>query len=116
PTDPAYGSLNLGAAVQLIAYAWRQALAARFGRFDIAPAGAAPRPADAAQLGALLAPRGHALVAIDPPDPGAPQKLMPRLPALLRAAPTRRSWAPCWRTGSRRWWPSAFWIRPRPRS
>jgi tRNA/rRNA methyltransferase len=26
PTNPAFGSLNLGAAIQVIAYEWRQAL------------------------------------------------------------------------------------------
>jgi len=89
PTDPAYGSLNLGAAVQLIAYDWRQALAARFGGFDVVPASPAPRHADAAQLGAMLAHWEQALVAIGFLDPAAPKKLMPRLQQLFnRAQPT----------------------------
>jgi tRNA/rRNA methyltransferase len=40
PTAPGFGSLNLAAAVQLVAYDWRQAL----GGFE-APAEAQPRPA-----------------------------------------------------------------------
>ncbi len=47
PTDPKFGSLNLGAAVQLIAYDWRQAL----GGFSVQPATAEPAQADAAAGG-----------------------------------------------------------------
>ena len=44
PTDPAYGSLNLAAAVQLIAYDWRQALGARGWRWSTSAFWTRPRP------------------------------------------------------------------------
>jgi len=88
PTAPDFGSLNLAAAVQLIAYEWRQAL----GGFDLpAPAPSAPsdRPGDAQAVAGLLAHWEQALVAIDFLDPAAPKKLMPRLNQLInRAQPT----------------------------
>jgi tRNA/rRNA methyltransferase len=37
PTNPRFGSLNLGAAIQVIAYEWRQALGG-FGVQDATPA------------------------------------------------------------------------------
>jgi tRNA/rRNA methyltransferase len=85
PTAPGYGSLNLAAAVQLIAYDWRQAL----GGFD-APARPEPSPvADAAAVAGLLAHWESALVAVDFLDPAAPKKLLPRLQQLInRAQPT----------------------------
>ena len=85
PTHPDYGSLNIAAAVQLIAYDWRMAL----GGFDVTPATAAPVPADAAQVGGMLAHWQQALVDIGFLDPAAPKKLMPRLQQLInRAQPT----------------------------
>jgi len=86
PTAPDFGSLNLAAAVQLIAYEWRQAL----GGFALAPSGAAPlRQADAASVAGMLAHLERALVEIDFLDPAAPKKLMPRLNQLFnRACPS----------------------------
>ncbi len=88
PTAPDYGSLNLAAAVQLVAYEWRQAL----GGFAVAPPEpplGADRPADAQALAGLLAHWEQALVAVDFLDPAAPKKLLPRLNQLLnRAQPT----------------------------
>ena len=112
PTAPGYGSLNLAAAVQLIAYEWRLAL----GGFEVpdddraghltedrtedraaqppgAPAPTPPRaadtPADAATVAAALAHWQEALVALQYLDPAAPKKLLPRLQQLLnRAQPT----------------------------
>lgn len=90
PTAPDYGSLNLAAAVQLIAYEWRQAL----GGFGAdAPDGAGPPalvlPADAQAIAGLLQHWEEALVAVDFLDPAAPRKLMPRLNQLInRAAPS----------------------------
>lgn len=83
PTDPGYGSLNLAAAVQVIAYEWRLAL----GGFAPQRAGAAAQAtlatraavADAQQVAALLAHWSEALVAIRFLDPHAPKKLLPRL-------------------------------------
>ena len=82
PTDPAYGSLNLAQAVQLIAYEWRQAL----GGFAVTPRTADPALADGEQVAGLLAHWQQALVAIGFLDPAAPKKLMPRLNQLLNRA------------------------------
>ncbi|GAB3183667.1 RNA methyltransferase [Hydrogenophaga aquatica] len=86
PTAPDYGSLNLAAAVQLIAYEWRQAL----GGFALPPSGAPEAaPADAQAVAGMLAHWQEALVAVDFLDPAAPKKLMPRLNQLFnRAQPT----------------------------
>ena len=85
PTDPHFGSLNLAAAVQLIAYDWRLAL----GGLG-APAVEDERPqADAKALAGMLEHLERALVAVDFLDPEAPKKLMPRLNQLFnRAAPS----------------------------
>ena len=48
PTNPDYGSLNIAAAVQLMAYDWRQALDARAGGWGATVVRAAPAPAPAA--------------------------------------------------------------------
>ena len=86
PTNPKFGSLNLGAAVQLIAYEWRLAL----GAYAVQEATAPPVRADAPQVAGMLAHLEQALVAIDFLDPEAPKKLMPRLNALFnRAQPSR---------------------------
>jgi tRNA/rRNA methyltransferase len=82
PTDPAYGSLNLAQAVQLIAYDWRQAL----GGFAVAPRTPDARLADAGAIDGLLQHWRQMLVAIDFLDPAAPKKLMPRLNQLLNRA------------------------------
>jgi tRNA/rRNA methyltransferase len=83
PTDPAFGSLNLAAAVQLIAYDWRQAL----GPWGSAPvSNPQPRLADAASVAGMLAHWEQALVAIDFLDPAAPRKLMPRLNQMFNRA------------------------------
>jgi tRNA/rRNA methyltransferase len=84
PVNPDYGSLNLAAAIQVIAYEWRQAL----GGFD-APQAAPPEAADAAAIGGMLRHWEEALVDIGFLDPKAPKKLMPRLNQLFnRAQPT----------------------------
>jgi len=94
PTAPGYGSLNLAAAVQLIAYEWRLAL----GGFEAGvqepfappPHHATEAPADAAAIAATLAHWQEALVALEYLDPAAPKKLLPRLNQLLnRAQPTQ---------------------------
>ena len=89
PTNPDYGSLNIAAAVQLIAYDWRLALGARGHGEDVLPAEAEPRRADAPQVAGMLAHWRQALVDIGFLDPAAPKKLMPRLQQLFnRAQPT----------------------------
>ena len=85
PTAPGFGSLNLAAAVQLLAYDWRQAL----GGFAVQPAVAERPAADAAAVAGMLTHLEQALVAVDFLDPAAPKKLMPRLQQMFnRAAPT----------------------------
>ncbi|OAD43633.1 rRNA methyltransferase [Hydrogenophaga crassostreae] len=85
PTDPKFGSLNLAAAVQLIAYDWREAL----GGFALPATTPEKPPADAKALAGMLAHLEQALVAVDFLDPDAPKKLMPRLNQLFnRAAPS----------------------------
>lgn len=82
PTDPAYGSLNLAQAVQLIAYEWRQAL----GAHPVVPRTRMPARADAAAVQGLLEHWRAALVHIGHLDPAAPKKLLPRLNQLLNRA------------------------------
>lgn len=96
PTVGSYGSLNLAAAVQLIAYDWRQALRSRFctenpeknaRNSKIRPEN---MPADAQQLAAMLQHWQQALADIGYLDPATPRKLMPRLHQLFaRATPTQ---------------------------
>ena len=84
PVSPDYGSLNLAAAIQVIAYEWRQAL----GGFEVASPVAAPA-ADAAAVAGMVQHWEQALVEIGFLDPAAPKKLMPRLNQLFnRAQPT----------------------------
>ena len=82
PTDPNFGSLNLAAAVQLIAYDWREAL----GGFDVQPATPERQLADAAAVGGLLVHWEEALTGIGFLDPASPKKLMPRLNQLFNRA------------------------------
>lgn len=90
PTNPAYGSLNLAAAVQLLAYEWRQALGGFEEPATATPASSAasnaPRRADAAQVQGMLAHWEQALAALEFLDPQAPRKLMPRLQQLFHRA------------------------------
>ncbi|MFT3720039.1 RNA methyltransferase [Pseudorhodoferax sp.] len=82
PTNPAFGSLNLAAAIQVLAYEWRMAL----GGHAVAPAVPAARPADARQVAGMLQHWREALVALDYLDLAAPKKLMPRLNQLVNRA------------------------------
>ena len=82
PTDPKFGSLNLAAAVQLIAYDWREAL----GGFAVQSATQQPRLADAAEVAGMLGHWEQALVDIGFLDPQAPKKLMPRLNQMFNRA------------------------------
>ena len=84
PTNPAYGSLNLASAMQVIAYEWRLAL----GGFGVPAASPAPH-ADARAVQGMLDHWERSLVEIGFLDPQAPKKLMPRLNQLFnRAQPT----------------------------
>ena len=82
PTDPHFGSLNLGAAVQLIAYDWREAL----GGFGVQAGVEEPRLADAAAVSGMLKHWEQALIGIGFFDPASPKKLMPRLNQLINRA------------------------------
>jgi tRNA/rRNA methyltransferase len=82
PADPAYGSLNLAQAVQVIAYEWRQAL----GGFGVVPRTASAPLADAAAVAGTLAHWEQTLVQIGFLDPASPKKLLPRLNQLLNRA------------------------------
>lgn len=79
PSDPGFGSLNLGAAMQVIAYEWRLAL----GAYAIEPATVSTVLADAQQVAGMLAHLEQSLQAIGFLDPQAPKKLMPRLNQLF---------------------------------
>ena len=82
PTNPKFGSLNLGAAVQLIAYDWREAL----GGYAVESATAEPKLADAAAVSGMIKHWEEALTGIGFLDPAAPKKLMPRLNQLFNRA------------------------------
>ena len=82
PSNPQFGSLNIGAAIQVIAYEWRLALGG-FGGMEV-PAAPPPSPlADAAQVSGMLTHLEQALVDLQFLDPSAPKKLMPRLNQLF---------------------------------
>ena len=84
PTNPDYGSLNLAAAIQVVAYEWRLAL----GGYDAEPVPSSGA-ADAQAVAGMLEHWEQALVAIGFLDPAAPKKLMPRLNQMFnRAQPT----------------------------
>ncbi len=82
PTNPGFGSLNLGAAIQVVAYEWRMAL----GGFAVQEATAPHTLADAAQVAGMLAHWEQALTQVGFLDPAAPKKLMPRLNQLFNRA------------------------------
>jgi len=82
PTDPAYGSLNLAQAVQLIASEWRQAL----GGFGAPARDLDGRLADAVAVRGLIAHWQASLETLGFLDPAAPKKLMARLQRLANRA------------------------------
>jgi tRNA/rRNA methyltransferase len=85
PTNPGFGSLNLAAALQLVAYEWRMAL----GGYAVEAAAPEAVPADAQAVAGMLEHLERSLVDIEYLDPAVPRKLMPRLNQLFnRAQPT----------------------------
>jgi tRNA/rRNA methyltransferase len=82
PTNPQFGSLNIGAALQVIAYEWRLAL----GSFPLPGNTPYSAAADAAQVAGMLAHLQASLEALGFLDPLAPKKLMPRLNQLFNRA------------------------------
>lgn len=91
PANPAYSSLNLAQAVQVLAYELRTAFQgyAHAGYAHAAHAGSAATDADASPLAAsedverMFVHLENALIAIDFLDPAHPKKLMPRLRRLF---------------------------------
>lgn len=96
PSNPRFGSLNIGAAIQVIAYEWRLAQGGFAGAAGAGPAAvqaAAPGAAasagamaDATQVAGMLTHLEQSLVALGFLDPLAPKKLMPRLNQLFNRA------------------------------
>jgi tRNA/rRNA methyltransferase len=102
PSDPRYGSLNLAAAIQVIAYEWRTALGGFRPSVRAEPVeaiGSSTEPvlslskgsartdlADAQAIAGMLQHWEQALVDIGFLDPAAPKKLMPRLNQLFNRA------------------------------
>jgi len=84
PANPAFASLNLASALQVVGYEWRQAL----GGFDAATLPVSPSAplADACEQAGMLAHWQHALTALGFLDPQAPKKLMPRLNQMVNRA------------------------------
>ena len=93
PTNPDYGSLNLAAAAQLLAYEWRQAL----GGFPVQVRSRVNDEADAQAVQGMLGHLEQALVAVDYLDPQAPKKLMPRLHQLFNRARVTTEEVHIWR-------------------
>ena len=85
PSNPLFGSLNIGAALQVVAYEWRLALGG-FAAPALAEAITPSSLADAAQVAGMLGHLEQALVALEFLDPAAPKKLMPRLNSLFNRA------------------------------
>jgi tRNA/rRNA methyltransferase len=108
PTNPQFGSLNLGAAVQVLAYDWREAIGGLASMsqevLDTASTqdaaslkaatddalgsgvGSSAALADTQQLAGLLDHWQQSLTDIGFLDPEAPKKLMPRLNQLFNRA------------------------------
>jgi tRNA/rRNA methyltransferase len=97
PSDPKFGSLNLAAALQVIAYEWRMALGGFAAPLAMPPESVEPLPtptgsarfdvlADASQMAGMLAHWERALISIGFLDPQAPKKLIPRLNQLFNRA------------------------------
>ena len=87
PSNPQFGSLNLAAALQVVAYEWRLALGGFVHTEPPLAAGVSPSTlADAAQVTGMLSHLEQALVALEFLDPAAPKKLMPRLNSLFNRA------------------------------
>ena len=82
PSNPQFGSLNLGAAIQLIAYEGRQAR----GGFPVVQHTPHPSRADMQQVAGMLGHWEQALAHLGFLDPAAPKKLMPRLNQMFNRA------------------------------
>lgn len=83
PANPAYSSLNLAQAVQLLVYELRMAAMGEGQDASVASIGFQGELADVAQVEGMYAHLERALVSIDFLDPANPRKLMPRLKRLF---------------------------------
>lgn len=82
PANPSYGSLNLAAAVQVMAYEWRMAA----GGFESTPVVASETLASGAMLGSFYEHLEEVLAEIGFLDRGNPRQLMRRLRRLFNRA------------------------------
>jgi len=82
PSNPQFGSLNLAAALQVIAYDWRVSL----GAYPVQSATVPALRADAQQISGMLTHLEQGLTQLGFLDPSAPKKLMPRLNQLFNRA------------------------------
>ncbi|WP_323051668.1 RNA methyltransferase [Caballeronia mineralivorans] len=83
PANPAYSSLNLAQAVQVLAYELRLALLGRADATPVATAPTGPASASSDEIEGMYAHLEQALVALDFLDPANPKKLMSRLRRLF---------------------------------
>ena len=79
PTDPDFSSLNLGAAVQVLAYELRMAVLGA----EAAPADPQPEPATHADFEGFMAHLERAVTASGFHDPTTPKRLLPRMRRLF---------------------------------
>ena len=86
PSNPNFGSLNIGAALQVIAYEWRLALGGFAEPVEGSAGARTDTKADARQVAGLLAHWEQSLTTMGFLDPAAPKKLMPRLNQLFNRA------------------------------
>jgi len=86
PTAPAYGSLNLAQAVQLVAYEWRQAL----GGFPVVERVPDAARATADEVQGLLEHWRKVMTEVGFLDPAVPRRLLPRLRRLMNRAQLTR--------------------------
>jgi len=86
PTAPAYGSLNLAQAVQLVAYEWRQAL----GGFPVVERVPDAARATADEVQGLLEHWRQVMTEVGFLDPAVPRRLLPRLRRLMNRAQLTR--------------------------
>jgi tRNA/rRNA methyltransferase len=83
PANPAYSSLNLAQAVQVLAYELRLALLGRTDATPVTTAPASPPSASSDEIEGMYTHLEQALVALDFLDPANPKKLMSRLRRLF---------------------------------
>ena len=86
PTAPAYGSLNLAQAVQLVAYEWRQSL----GGFPVVERVPDAARATADEVQGLLEHWRQVMTEVGFLDPAVPRRLLPRLRRLMNRAQLTR--------------------------